>query len=265
MKRPALNPSTTVPAGEGQRLPGRLLVLSCSKAKSTHEDLIPALQRYDGPAFRVLRRYLSQRQDTELRVFILSAEFGLISSDQPVPHYDRQITSERAEALRPQVRSIFSRIVPHRSLGKLNVADLLIVASKYYLSALLDSVEPNTSMPQECVAAGSQGSKLAVLHDWLYGSPPAAIRRSNTREHPLHFRRVEFELDRAGVLEVARRELREQPARATDLHAWAVVVDGQRIAPKWLVSQATGLPVSRFSTGDALSLLARLGIEAERV
>ena len=59
----------------------RLLILSCSKAKRADCGLLPAIDRYDGPFFRVLRRYLRQQPADPPVVHILSAEFGLIPAD----------------------------------------------------------------------------------------------------------------------------------------------------------------------------------------
>lgn len=98
---------------------------------------MPALERYDSPAFRVLWRYLRRQPDPELDVCILSAEFGLISSDQCIPHDDRQVTPQRARELRPQVRSVLDRVLPDAEVERFNAADVLVVASKDSLSALL--------------------------------------------------------------------------------------------------------------------------------
>jgi hypothetical protein len=43
--------------GEAART-GRMLILACSRRKRPDEGLLPAIERYDGPAFRVLRRFL---------------------------------------------------------------------------------------------------------------------------------------------------------------------------------------------------------------
>jgi hypothetical protein len=37
---------------------GRMLILACSQRKLLDEGLLPAVERYDDPAFRVLRRFL---------------------------------------------------------------------------------------------------------------------------------------------------------------------------------------------------------------
>jgi hypothetical protein len=66
------------------------------------------------------------------------------------------------------------------------------------------------------------------------------------------------------VLAVARRGLAAEIAAARRYQSWYVSVDADRVAPKWLVSQLTGLPVSCFATDEARRVLARLGVEVER-
>src|SRR5690242_19808152 len=81
----------------------RLLILSCSQRKRVTQDTLPAIKRYDGPAFRVLRRYLQCKSLDTPEIRILSAEYGLISQEQPITCYDRKMTAQRAEELRPRV------------------------------------------------------------------------------------------------------------------------------------------------------------------
>ena len=56
----------------------RLLIMACSARKRATEDLLPAIDRYDGPAFRVLRKYLSHAERPGLTVMILSAKYCLL-------------------------------------------------------------------------------------------------------------------------------------------------------------------------------------------
>jgi hypothetical protein len=81
----------------------RALLLACSQRKVPTPDLLPAIDRYDGPAFRVVRRYLRTNSDSDLIVYIVSAEFGLIPSCRPIPLYDRRMTDDRATELAPSI------------------------------------------------------------------------------------------------------------------------------------------------------------------
>ena len=77
----------------------RLLVLACSERKVTAAGLLPAVDRYDGPPFRVLRKYLREHTGAP-DILILSAKYGLIPSDQQIPYYDCRITRASARVLK---------------------------------------------------------------------------------------------------------------------------------------------------------------------
>lgn len=76
----------------------RLLIIACTATKRRDVRLLPAIDRYCGPSFRVLRRWLSDHPEAAARldVCILSAEFGLVPANQPIPDYDRRMTAARA-------------------------------------------------------------------------------------------------------------------------------------------------------------------------
>jgi hypothetical protein len=245
-------------------VPRRLLMLSCSKRKRSEEGLLPAIERYDGPFFRVLRRYLrtcleeapgSQEQP---ETYILSAEFGLIPANHPIPFYERRMTPERAEALRPSVLEKISQLLTQGQ----PVQEIFICLGRDYQHALdgWEAWRPPALALRN--AHGSIGMRQAQLRDWLYGMPPppAPIRQRGTAR----IRGIEVNLSPVQVLEVARLTLRKDGKNAASFHTWYVQVDSQRVAPKWLVSQLTGLPVNAFVTDEARRVLGQLGIEVMR-
>lgn len=239
----------------------RLLILSCSRRKRPDEDPLPAVERYDGPAFRVLRRFLREGQSEVPDVRILSAEHGLIPHDLPIAAYDRKMSLARARQLRPLVLAEFDRMIASRS-----PLETLIFAGQQYLPALhLD----DASLPQNTtvrVCAGALGRKLAELHDWLHGSPPK-LRYNSTmlaEGNRVRIRGVEVSLTPEQVFEAAAGALAEGWGDPERYESWCVPVNGRCVAPKWLVSRISGLPVAAFTTDDARRLLTRLGVEVRR-
>ena len=85
----------------------RLLIIACTATKHTDPALMPALNRYDGPSFRVLRRQLVLHPG--LDILVLSARFGLIGGETLIPDYNQRMTTLRATELRPSVRSAFEQ------------------------------------------------------------------------------------------------------------------------------------------------------------
>src|SRR5687767_7575454 len=78
-----------------------LVVLSCSSSKNPAPGLLSAIHRYDGPAYRILRSILRDRQwPDDLSVAVLSAKYGLVGGLTEIETYDQRMDEERALALR---------------------------------------------------------------------------------------------------------------------------------------------------------------------
>src|SRR2546430_159266 len=137
----------------------RLLILSCSERKKSNPRLLPAVERYDGPAFRVLRKYLRTTDDSSLCVCILSAKYGIIGADAPTPDYNRKMTLERAEALRSRSELQLSKLVRGGQYR-----EVFLCMGQIYLRAI--SCSDTLGVPVRIAAAG-QGKKLASLKAWL--------------------------------------------------------------------------------------------------
>lgn len=240
---------------------GRMLILACSQRKRPDEELLPAVERYDGPAFQILRRFLRESPSEAPDVLILSAEHGLIPHDLPIAAYDRKMTPARARELRPLVLAELDRItIPH------SLPETLVFAGIHYLPALDldDSVPRNAAMK---VCAGALGKKLAELHDWLHGSPPKLRYNSNTlaEGNRARIRGVEISLSSSEALDVAKEALASKRGNPGRYESWYVEVGKQRVSPKWMVSQLTGMPVASFHSDDARRVLQQLGLEVRRV
>lgn len=251
-------------ASEGTREQSQnLLILSCSQRKRTAPGLLPAIDRYDGPAFRVLRRFLQKQPSELLDIYILSAEFGLIPDNHLIPAYDHRMTQQRARELHSGVISELGKIFNTKSYQ-----ELFIFAGRDYLPTLdgYDVLMPSGLSVR--VASSGLGKKLSELHDWLYGKSPdlhyISLTANRNGKKPC-IRGIEVILTPEQVLDVARQGIAEGKRELTNFQSWYVPVDTQQVAPKWLVSQFTGLSVSDFTTQEARRLLAQLGIEVRRV
>jgi hypothetical protein len=141
-------------------LPGRrLLILACSERKIPACVPRPALQRYDGPAFRVLRRYLREGPASSLAIYILSAEYGLIESEGSIADYDRQMTARRANELRP---ATIARLQTILQQGRFR--EVFVCAGRTYRIALAGIDQCGTPVRW---ATQGLGGRLTELRDWL--------------------------------------------------------------------------------------------------
>lgn len=142
----------------------RLLILSCSQRKSTSPEPVPAIERYNGPLFFVLRRFIRERprQTKHLDVYILSAAYGLIPWDFPTPLYNRKMNISRVVELQPQINTEFSNVLQNK------YASICFVLGKTYLRAFKDLGQLIPAFTELIVANGPMGKKQAQLKKWLW-------------------------------------------------------------------------------------------------
>jgi hypothetical protein len=237
----------------------RLLLLSCSRSKRAGSHLLPAYQRYDGPAFRLLRRYLKISSNIPT-IKILSAEFGLIPYDFLIPNYDRHMTMERALELQSQVTKELKRILV---INRHN-PQVFIYLGKCYLKTIeVNNVFPSSAMVK--ITDGTPGKRLADLYKWLYGDHGVRCQISaSSPRASVRIRGIEIKLTVDEVLNTARLALAGSSC-ALDYGAWYVLVDGRRVPIKWLVSALTGLPLNAFHTDEAKRVLSQLGLQVQVV
>jgi len=245
----------------------RLLILKCSARKRGPVEPVPALERYDGPLWRVLRSF--QRTQPlfvqDLAVYGLSAEYGLVPATQPIPDYDATMSPKRADQLRPQVLARFTELMQQ------DYRQLCLGVSQRYLRALQGWEDQVPAGVAVTLTDGPMGTKLGQLRAWLEGrtwqAPAVQPERLVAAAQPrgtATISGVSLQISREAVLEQARQALATDGQAARRYRDWYVLVDDQRVAPKWLVSLISGIPTSRFDAGRARQVLLALGVDVER-
>jgi hypothetical protein len=133
-----------------------LLILPCSKRKKQILRAI-AFDMYDGQFFRVLRKNMP----TNLDVFILSARYGLIKSDEYIEYYDQIMSVTRALELAEAVNVKLSKILRENSYN-----GVFVNLGKTYILALEKSREllENHNVYW---AKGQIGERSYRLKKWL--------------------------------------------------------------------------------------------------
>jgi hypothetical protein len=164
--------------------PHRLLVLACTATKRHDRGPLPALQRYDGPSFRTLRRWrmLHPGNAEQLDVLILSARMGLITADTPIEGYDQRMTPRQAVALQPAVSAALQQFFALRS----PYSATLIHLGQDYLPALAPDLGNGPDAAERArqvhtrlatiagvqpgivtLTAGGIGARLGQIKRWL--------------------------------------------------------------------------------------------------
>ena len=147
-----------------------LLIISCSQRKiesSRVRPVLPAIDRYDGPAYRCLRKFRSEQGGkfpNTLRILILSAKYGLIFPETEIPDYDLKITPERAEVLKSSVQEGLGRCLPFYEIAYGGMDQVFLNLGKTYRQ-LLEGFDWRLLSVLE--ASGGIGLKTQQMKAWL--------------------------------------------------------------------------------------------------
>jgi len=243
-------------SGTGRRwlsnpIMARALFLSCSRRKVPGSKPMPAIDRYDGPCFRVLRRFLRVFPTNRIQVWIVSGKHGLIGSTHPIRDYDKPMTAKRAEQLRNEITEGFLGL-----WRKSPFDEAFASLGKNYEDAMRECWSALPPGPRVTFADGSIGCRCSLLKAWLYGGGgDSSATRPKSR-----LLGVPVTATREQALALAAAGLTEGRPGPKAFHTWYVPVNGRRVSAKWLVSEVTGIPASRFRTADARRVLQGLGI-----
>lgn len=152
----------------------RLLVMSCSERKNRFDAPRPASEVYDGPGFRVVRKYCEAANSREgvrlfgratkaraapgLLVMIISAEYGPIPWAHPIEYYDRQLVG--------------CVVHPAWCLKLRNFCNIWKPASAFVFGgqSYKFAVPVTSWRPPNCaveLSSGGQGFQLQQLKHWL--------------------------------------------------------------------------------------------------
>jgi hypothetical protein len=140
----------------------RLLIIACSARKHLAKGRLPAIGRYDGPAFRVLRKYLREAERPALTVLILSAKYGLLPAGKMIPNYDSRISATTARRIQTRVLATLLAVLNSQQWRVIGVC-----AGRPYQAALVGISEllpPGVSL--NCLSGGL-GPRLTALKKWL--------------------------------------------------------------------------------------------------
>ena len=189
--------------------------------------------------------------------YILSAKFGLISADHPIPNYDLRMTPQRVEELQESTLNELEQI-----LNEKQYQEFFISMGKDYLR-VLDGYKSLTSTDLDVtVAQGSMGRKLAELRNWLHANIPKPSRDhlKVAKQGKTSFRGIQIALTSEQIIEKINEALAKEN-NIPKYQMWYVQVADKQVPVKWVVNKLTGLPVSAFHTNEAKRVLLQLGIE----
>lgn len=205
--------------------------------------------------FRVLRRSLGNG-GRSVHVFIVSAKYGLISGSAAVPIYDERLTLKKALKLRLMLPKQWAEL-PEASV----VTTMLVAVGSEYRIAVGPLLAGLSESVHLDYIGGAIGSQCGQLSNWLSGHQlePPDVGES------VQFRGLTLRASAADLQRVAEELFARSRSTAQRFEHWYVDVGGLKIAPKVLLSEMTGIPVSAFRTADALRVLRGVGADVRMV
>ena len=142
-----------------------LLIIGCSERKIQSPGEIPAIDRYDGPTYRCLRKF----RDTSgfpstLRILILSAKYNLIFPETHIANYDQKMTLSRAKDIAVDVQCDLIRCLEFYDIAYGGTDQVFINLGKTYMRTL-EGFGWGTISTME--ASGGIGQKTQQMKVWL--------------------------------------------------------------------------------------------------
>lgn len=155
----------------------RHLILACSATKTHHPDAIPALVRYDGPAWRVLRHYLTagdhacyERLKHDLDITVISAKYGMFDAFTPIHDYNHPMDADRAAwIMHHQVGYADVHVRAARAHADGGYHHTLIAGGRLYRTIGHDLIHDDPAAFGHVQATyGGIGTQLGQLKQWLH-------------------------------------------------------------------------------------------------
>jgi len=146
----------------------KLLILGPSYRRNTSPEPLPAVERYDGLFYRIVRRNMDKVKKKDIDIIIITEDLELVTPETKLPYKPpvgnkwRTIPPtakdpEKIEKLRNQILEIV----------KSKKYDEIFIALNKYYQALLPDLTPYAKK----IIADSKGlgSKAKTLKQWLSG------------------------------------------------------------------------------------------------
>lgn len=123
---------------------------------------MPAIERYDGGSFRVIKKAKREQKKLDnIDILIVSAKYGLIEASTPIVDYEKRINQQRAKELNPQVLQILKKY----AITGDYIEIYLDLGQDYSLA--IEGVQDLFTGSRFIFAQGRIGERLRQLKLWL--------------------------------------------------------------------------------------------------
>jgi len=134
-----------------------LLIISCSQRKASISNPAYAIELYDGPFFKMIRKMKQEEKfPNNIHILIISAKYGLLGAYDLIEKYDQKMTVERAEKIKKDMNIKLNKFL-------INKKEVFISVGKNYRLSL----EGFKFEIPIAYATGKIGEKLSQIKEWI--------------------------------------------------------------------------------------------------
>lgn len=145
-------------------------MLGCSARKVKTPGLLPAIERYDGPVYRIIRAHKAAGHRLPA-ILILSAKYGLIPSNHPIHFYDLEMTDRIAASLKNSTTRKDLRKAWWKAEDRFMICGTLYREVYHAMAPRYEDIVPiymtEAIEPVYTAATGRIGEQLHQLKEWL--------------------------------------------------------------------------------------------------
>ena len=139
------------------------MIISCSNSKDPRPGLLPALERYTGAWYQVIKKLKRERRFPDnLDILIISAKYGLIDSDTEIENYDQKMKLPRARELRESILNKLTDI-----LSETRYENILINLGCSYMEVISGFEKIVPVATRVSILQGTIGPRKRDMRKWI--------------------------------------------------------------------------------------------------
>ncbi|MDI9395425.1 MAG: peroxide stress protein YaaA [Euryarchaeota archaeon] len=146
----------------------KLLVIPCSKKKLASEGMLPAIERYQGQYFKILKKYVTDFSNNNgFDIAILSAKYGLLEPMDNIEYYNLKMDAIQAQSLKG---SILKKLAKMNELKQYR--EVVINLGSHYIEAIEGYEKIFDNAVEFKFFEGRIGERQKQMKDWLEENKP---------------------------------------------------------------------------------------------
>jgi cytoplasmic iron level regulating protein YaaA (DUF328/UPF0246 family) len=141
----------------------RLVIVSASQRRVLDPNPIPAIERFDGVYFRILRKYLREGKMKDVSILVVSDRYGILEANDLVPFHPA--SDKTKEVTQDMWASNLAKL--KETFKKTSYSEIYVVCGQKF-QAFIKGFEDFTNVPVTYCYGRGLGPKARSLKDWIF-------------------------------------------------------------------------------------------------